>query len=41
MLGKMITGEDIKLIDKFEQTVEKKEKRVNESALIKAGFELI
>jgi hypothetical protein len=41
MLGKMITGEDIKLIEKFEQTVEKKEKRVNESALIKAGFDII
>lgn len=41
MLGKMITGEDVKLIDKFEQTVEKKEKRINESALIKAGFDII
>ena len=37
----MITGEDVKLLDKFEESVGKKEKRINESALYKAGFDII
>ena len=41
ILGKMITGEDIKLIDKFEESTGKKEKKVNEAALVKAGFDII
>ena len=41
ILGKMITGEDIKLIDKFEESTGKKEKKVNQGALVKAGFDII
>lgn len=41
MLGKMITGEDLKLMDKFESVSEKKEKKINESDLIRAGFDII
>lgn len=41
MLGKMITGDDINLLEKYDETVEKKEKKLNQNILHKAGFEII
>lgn len=44
MLGKMITGEDLKLLEKYEESMNKetgKSKKNNDALLIKSGFDLI
>lgn len=41
MLGKMITGDDMNFLEKYDETVEKKEKKLNQNILHKAGFEII
>ena len=41
VLGKLIAGEDLKLLEKYDETFNKKEKKVNEAILLKSGFEII
>lgn len=41
MLGKMITGDDLKLMEKFDDVSQKKLKNISESDLQKAGFDII
>jgi len=40
-LGYWITGENQNLLEKYDETVEKKEKKLNQNILHKAGFEII
>ena len=41
MLGEMITGDDLKLMEKFDDVSQKKLKNISESDLQKAGFDII
>ncbi len=41
MLAKMITGEDLSLVEKFESTIGERDKSVDEGIIRQAGFEIV